>query len=143
MNQVQLTDRQINACGLWRDPQGTVRLPVPHILPYFKTLTAGQVLAGDEIGTPGAVDFEIRVVSATITFAATLIRIQWPDGRYMSPRGVDFFSFVGTGRRGRLLQPFKTVHPNQKIRLDLDNTLGGAGTIEIYFEGVLWVPFQA
>jgi hypothetical protein len=58
----------------------------------------------------------------------------------LSNPGVDFFSFVGTGRRGRLISPHKFMPKNSKIRINLDNSLVASNAnMEIYFEGVILV----
>src|SRR5271170_2170643 len=100
---VELSNQQIAACSPWTNPANTQTLPVPFVLPFFLAVAAGAILSDIELGTPTEYDFVCKVISSTGVTPGTLIQIQWPDGRYLSNPGVDFFSFVGTGKRGRLV----------------------------------------
>lgn len=143
IKEVQISDLQIASCSLWKEASGALFLPVFHVLPFFQTLAANAELPDLELGTPPDYDFVCRAIGSTGTTPGTLVQVQWPDGRYLSNPGVDFFSFVGTGRRGRLIDPGKRMKPGQKIRLNIDNSLvNTTSTMEIYFEGVLLVPMS-
>jgi hypothetical protein len=137
---VQFSDLQIAACSPWVNPAGATELPVPFVLPFFLAVGAGAILSDVELGTPAEYDFVVKVISSTGITPATFVQVQWPDGRYLSNPGVDFFSFVGTGKRGRLIDPHKRVRPQQKIRFNIDNSAGAAASLEIYLEGTLQVP---
>lgn len=139
--EMKLTAMQIVACSRWRAPDGVEYLEVAHVLPFFQTVAAGAVLEDIELGTPARYNFAVKLISFTGVTPGTLIQVQWPDGRYLSNPGVDFFSFVGTGRRGRLIWPHKIIEPGQKIRLNIDNTgVNVAANLPLFFEGVLRVP---
>lgn len=134
-----ITDYQLQGCNKWTLGSVT-KLAIPHTLAFYQQILNGQVLNDVEIATPPDHDFICKVVSSTGVTPGTLVQIQWPDGRYLSNPGVDFFSFVGTGRRGRLLSPHKLCPKSSKIRLNLDNSLVSAtANMEIYFEGVILV----
>lgn len=140
MKLATLTDYQLKACNRWTLPDGSVKLPLPRVIPFYVTVLAGQILNDVEVGTPPEFDFLCKVVSSTGVTPGTLIQVQWPDGRYLSNPGVDYFGFVGTGRRGRLVSPHKFCQRNSKIRVNLDNSgVGSDADIEIYFEGVVLV----
>jgi hypothetical protein len=140
----QLSDYQLKSCNKWVLPTGT-KLAIPHTIPFFQYILSGAVLSDLELATPAQADFLCKVVSSTGVTPGTLVQIQWPDGRYLSNPGVDFFSFVGTGRRGRLVSPYKLCPKSSKIRINLDNSVAIGGSappnanMEIYFEGVLLV----
>jgi len=139
--QLKLTDLQIASCARWQAPDGVVYLELAHTIPFFQAVTALQNPFELELGTPPEFRFLCKVVSFTGLVPGTLVQIQWPDGRYLSNPGIDLFSFVGTGRRGRLIDPHKLMAPSAKIRMTIDNSLVAvAGTLELYFEGVLLVP---
>jgi len=140
MRPLQLTDMQLTNCTKWVAPNGDVLLPLPHTIPFYYQIGAGLVQPDLELATPSESAFVCKVISSTGVTPGTLVQIQWPDGRYLSNPGVDFFSFVGTGRRGRLLDPYKYLPPSSKIKINLDNSaVGSAANMEIYFEGVLLV----
>ena len=139
MRLANITDYQLQGCNKWTLGQAT-KLAIAHTIPFFQQILAGQVLNDIELATPPDHDFICKVVSSTGVTPGTLVQIQWPDGRYLSNPGVDFFSFVGTGRRGRLISPHKQCPRSSKIRLNLDNSLvDSTANLEIYFEGVVLV----
>ena len=141
LRQLELTDLQLATCSRWVNPPGVTVLPVPHTIPFFYQVPANSQAIGVELGTHVEFPFLLKVISFTGLTPGTLIRIQWPDGRYLSNPGLDFFSFVRTGRLGRLMNPHKRLAQQQKIRLDIDNsTVGTAAVLEMYLEGVLQVP---
>jgi len=138
---MQLSDLQLRSCTRWVSPEGVVYLELPRVLPFFRTVTAGAMVDDAELGTDPAYEFAVKAIGNTGVTPGTLIQIQWPDGRYLSDPGVDFFSFVGTGRRGRLLDVPKRLRPASKIRFNLDNSgVASDAKLEIYFEGVLRIP---
>ena len=136
--QMQLSDLQLQSCTRWVAPDGTVYLEVPYVLPFYRTMAAGTFADDSELGTPPEYEFAVKVISSTGTTPGTLVQIRWPDGRYLSNPGIDFFSFVGTGRRGRLMSVPKRLRPASKIRFNLDNSaVEVSSALEIFFEGVL------
>lgn len=140
MRLASLSDFQLTACNKWTLPSGIVKLALPRVIPFYQLIRAGQILNDLEVGTPPENDFVCKVVSSTGVTPGTLVQIQWPDGRYLSNPGLDFFSFVGTGKRGRLISPHKFLPKNSKIRFNLDNSgVGSDANMEIYFEGILLV----
>lgn len=144
LRQLQLTDKQLQSCTRWVNPQGLTILPVPHTIPWYYQIAANGTAFGVEVATHPEFPFLIKVIGFTGVTPGTLVRLQWPDGRYLSNPGVDFFSFVRTGRLGRVINAQnggKLVQPGQKIRFDLDNSaVGSTSVIELYLEGVLQVP---
>jgi hypothetical protein len=141
LRQLQLNDLQLSTCTRWVNPAGVTVLPIPHVIPFYYQIAASSVADGVEIATHAEFPFLLKVLSFTGTTPGTLVRLQWPDGRYLSNPGLDFFSFIRTGRLGRLIDPHKRLLPAQKIRLDIDNSaVGSAAVLELYLEGVLEVP---
>jgi hypothetical protein len=140
MRALTLTDYQLKSCNKWQLPGGLTKLAVPHTLPFFVSVgpNTNDVLNDQELSTPADHDFICKVVSCTNIAPNTAVQIQWPDGRYLSNPGLDFFSFVGTGRRGRLISPHKFCPKASKIKLNFVNT-GANAEMEIYFEGVILV----
>jgi hypothetical protein len=113
------------------------------VTPLFQLVAAGVFVDDLELGTPPEFEFCCKVLSFSGITPGTLVQVQWPDGRYLSNPGVDLFSFVGTGRRGRLINPHKRMPPASKIRFNIDNrTVGQDVNLELYFEGVLRVPLM-
>ena len=141
LRELNISDLQVNACGKWVSPGGMTFLELPHTVTTFTSIAAGVAVPEYEQGTPAEFEFLVKAISFTGITAGTLIQIQWPDGRYLQSKPVDFFSFVGTGKRARWLEAPKLCPPNSKIRLTIDNSAAGSQSdIELYFEGVLRVP---
>jgi hypothetical protein len=134
-----LSDFQVDACCNWKAPEGVLYLPLPFVLPFYRRLGAGRIIPDVEISTP-EFPFEVRVISSTGQTPGTLLQVQWPDGRYLSNPGFDLWGFVGTGRRGRLIDPYKLLPAASKIRLNFDNTNGAQADLELFFEGSIRVP---
>jgi len=136
---LELSDLQLKSCTKWV-ANGQALLPIPHVIPFYYYAQTGQMYSDVELATPSEGPFVCKVISSTGTVPGTIVQIQWPDGRYLSNPGIDFFSFVGTGRRGRLVYPHKILPRTSKIRLNLDNTNGANANMEIFFEGLLLMP---
>lgn len=139
---MELSDLQLASCTRWVSPEGVVYLELPYVLPFFRTVAAGAMVDDAELGTPPGYEMACKAISSTGVTPGTLVQIQWPDGRYLSNPGVDFFSFVGTGRRAwSLADTPKRLRPASKIRFNIDNSgVAVASELEIYFEGVLRIP---
>lgn len=140
LREMRLSDLQLKTCTRWVAPDGVVYLEIAHTLPFYLSVAAGVMLDDVELGTPPEFEFACKQICSTGITPGTLVQIQWPDGRYLSNPGVDFFSFVGTGRRARGLEFPKRIKPASKLRFNIDNSAAGASDLEIYFEGVLRVP---
>lgn len=151
LRELRLTDLQIRACSLWVAPDGTQYLPVPHTIPFYFNAPANPPQTTQvpdvELGTPPKYKFLCKVISAALqqtenpSIPTPIIQVQWPDGRYLSNPGMDVFSFIGTGKNGRLISPHKLMEPNSKIRLNVDNTANDVSyQVVMFFEGVLLVP---
>jgi hypothetical protein len=138
---MQLSDLQLASCTRWVAPDGVVYLELPYILAFYKTIAAGAVADDSELGTPPAYELAVKGISSTGITPGTLVQVQWPDGRYLSNPGCDFFSFVGTGRRAWCISNPKRLRPNSKIRFNIDNSaVLVSADLEIYFEGALRIP---
>lgn len=142
LRDLQLSDLQLKTCTRWQAPDGTVYLPLTYTIPFYQTLAANAAALADvEVGTHPEYGFLCKGITYTGVTPGTLLQIQWPDGRFLSAAPMDFFSFIGTGKRGRLVDPFKYLRPASKIRLNLDNSLvGSISNVELFFEGVILKP---
>ena len=140
MTPAKLSDLQLSTCNRWQLPSGVVKLAIPHVLPFYGNLFPNTIVNDVEMATPPDYDFVCKLISFTGVTPGTLVQIQWPDGRYLSNPGLDFFSFVGTGRRSRLLSPHKFCPKSSKIKMNYDNSqVNSTSVIEMYFEGVILV----
>lgn len=140
MKPAPLTNLQLTTCTRWQE-NNAYYLQLPHVLSFYGQYSANQPPIPDrEIGTPAFI-FVCKVVSFTGVTPASIIQIQWPDGRYLTNPGIDMFSFCGTGKRGWLLDSPKRMAPNSKIRISVDNSLANSvADIELHFEGVILAP---
>ena len=142
LRQLKLSDLQVNSCGRWTAPNGTVFIELPHTLAVYTTLAANAPIVTDyEQATPPEFSFFAKAISNTGLTPGTLVQVQWPDGKYLSNVPVDAFSFWGTGKRARWLEIGKLCPPSSKIRLTFDNSAVDAESdVEMFFEGVLRIP---
>jgi hypothetical protein len=151
LRELRLTDLQLRACSLWTDPDGSQYLPVYKCLPFYFVAPANPPtttpIQDTELGTPPRYRFLCKVISAAFSQTANpsiptpKIQIQWPDGRYLSNPALPVFSFVGTGKNGRLVWPHKMCPPSSKLRMNVDNTASTvAYQVQMFFEGCLLVP---
>jgi len=140
---LELTDEQIVACAGFTAPDGATFLELPAVLSFVQTFTANAQPVEDlELGTFPSWDFVVCSVEYTGVTPGTIVQIQWPDGRYLMNPGIDAFSFIGTGKRGRLVDPEKLLRKQSKIRINVDNSnVGESSTVELYFYGYVRVPF--
>jgi hypothetical protein len=144
MKPIALDRYQFQACSKWVQPTGSKILPVTYTIPFYFPMTAGQVYEDVEqaISTPGKYPFVLRAIGAFLTGPGTTVRFQWPNGRYLSNVGIPIFGYVGTGKRGRLIDPIVKMKDTEVILMDIDNTNGETGQLCIFFEGVVLVPFE-
>jgi hypothetical protein len=144
MKPILLDRMQFKACSKWVAPTGKL-LPITFTIPFYLALTAGTIYEDQEqaVTTPGKYPFKLRAIGVFLSAPGPTVRFQWPNGRYLSPVGVPVFNYIGTGKRGRLIDPPVTMQDTEVIRMDIDNTAGGAQQLAIFFEGVVLVPFEA
>lgn len=144
MKPITLDRMQFQACSKWVARSGKI-LPVTFTIPFYYPLAAGQIYEGLEqaVSTPGKYPFTLRAVGAYLAAPGPVVRFQWPNGRYLSTVGIPIFSYIGTGKRGRLIDPPVPMKDTDVIRMDVDNSAGGAQQLCIFFEGVVLIPFEA
>jgi hypothetical protein len=145
MKAVALDRMQFQACSKWVHPSHGKILPITFTIPFFFAMTAGQNYEGVEqaLSTPGKYSFKLRAIGAYLAAPGPLVRFQWPNGRYLSNLPIPVFSYIGTGKRGRLIDPPIKMEDSDVIRMDIDNSSGGTQQLAIFFEGVVLVPFEA
>lgn len=144
MKPIALDRYQFQACSNWVQPSGSRILPVTFTIPFYFPLEAETVYEDLEqaISTPGKYPFVLRAVGAFLAEPGPLVRFQWPNGRYLSNVGIPLFGYVGTGKRGRLIDPVVKMKDTDVIRIDVDNSTGPTQQLCIFFEGVVLVPFE-
>jgi|SRR5882672_2557462 len=144
MKALTLDRMQFQACSNWVQPSHSKILPVTFTIPFIFALTAGQTYEGVEqaISTPGKNTFCLRAIGVFLAAPGPTVRFQWPNGRYLSPIPIPVFNYIGTGKRGRLIDPVVKMKDADVIRMDIDNSAGGTQQLAIFFEGVVLVPFE-
>ncbi len=145
MKAVALDRMQFQACSKWVAPSGSKILPITYTIPFYLALTAGQFYDDQEqaVNPPGGYPFSLRAIGVYLAAPGPTVRFQWPNGRYLSPVGIPVFNYIGTGKRGRLIDPVVRMQDSDVIRMDIDNSAGGTQQLAIFFEGVVLVPFEA
>lgn len=144
MKNGKITPEKLRACIPYECSKGKyLQIPFTSI---FETqigsteATAFQFFPGNEQGTPPKYPFLIHAMSALVTLPYTYMRVQWPDGHYMSNVPVDIWSMMRTGRNGRLLGRPKFTEPGDVIRMELATQQAAVVVVKVYFEGCILIP---
>jgi hypothetical protein len=145
MNDGKITAAKLQACMPYVCPRGTfLQLPFTSTFEINLDNTAGSSfldVPGQEQNAPNKYDFLIHAYSALVTAPYTYMRIQWPDGKFLSNNPVDIWSMVQTGRNGRLFERPKFIEKNSVIRMDFGTAQSDAVVqVKIFFEGALLIP---
>ena len=146
MNDGKITAAKLQACVPYSCSRGNfLQLPFPaSIFEVNLDNTSGtEVLSvpGQEHNAPNKYDWLIHSISALVSLPYTYMRIQWPDGHFLSNTPVDIWSMVQTGRNGRLFEKPKFVEKNSVIRMDFGTAQTSAVVqVKIFFEGCLLIP---
>jgi hypothetical protein len=146
MNDGKITAAKLQACVRYNCPRGNFfQLPFPaSIFEITMDNTSGTSflsVPGQEHNAPPKYDWLIHSVSAIVSAPYIYMRIQWPDGHFLSNTPVDIWSMIQTGRNGRLFERPKFVEKNSVIRMDFGTSQTSAVVqAKIFFEGALLIP---
>jgi hypothetical protein len=145
MNDGKITAAKLQACVPYTCPRGNFfQLPFTSIFEIAIDNTAGTSflsVPGQEQNAPPRYDFLIHSLSALVSLPYTYMRIQWPDGHFLSNTPVDIWSMIQTGRNGRLFERPKFVEKNSVIRMDFGTSQTSAVVqAKVFFEGALLIP---
>ena len=146
MNDGKITAAKPQACVPYSCSRGNfLQLPFPaSIFEVNLDNTSGTELLsvpGQEHNAPNKYDWLIHSISALVSLPYTYMRIQWPDGHFLSNTPVDIWSMMQTGRNGRLFEKPKFVEKNSVIRMDFGTAQTSAVVqVKIFFEGCLLIP---
>lgn len=149
MNNGKLTPDKLRACIPYECSRGKfLQLPFTSI---FETQIDNTVASGfgtgflfsnsNEHGTPAKYPFLIKAISALVSLPQTYMRIQWPNGHYLSSVPVDIWSMMRTGRNGRLLEEPVFTEPGDVIRMEMGTqAISAPVQVKIHFEGCILIP---
>jgi hypothetical protein len=145
MNDGKITAAKLQACVPFTCPRGNfLQLPFTSIFEITLDNTEGSdflSVPGQEQNAPPKYDFLIHAISAQVSAAYTYMRIQWPDGHFLSNTPVDIWSMMQTGRNGRMFERPKFIEKNSVIRMDFGTAQTSAVMqVRIFFEGALLIP---
>jgi len=150
VNDGKLTPAKLRACIPYECSKGKY-LQLPFCSIYETQLdnriasgfgTGFLFVPGNEQGTPPKYPFLIHAISALVSQPYTYMRIQWPDGHYLSNVPVDIWSMMQTGRNGRLLERPEFTEPGDVIRMEFGTQRGTEipVLVKIHFEGCILIP---
>lgn len=147
MNDGKITAAKLQACAPYACPRGNF-LQLPFTSVYETQLnnadgTAFLSVPGAEQNAPNKYDFLIHAMSALVTLPYTYMRVQWPDGHFLSNVPVDIWSMMQTGRNGRLLERARFVERNSVIRMEFGTSQAAVVNVQVFFEGALLIPAAA
>jgi hypothetical protein len=149
MNDGKITPAKLQACVPYECSRGRFfQLP---FISIFETVLDNTVASGfgtgflfvpgNEQGAPPKYDFLIHALSALVGLPYTYMRVQWPDGHYLSNVPVDIWSMMRTGRNGRLLTKPKFIERGSVIRMELGTQQITAPVgVKVHYEGCILVP---
>jgi|GEM_PF-5071851 len=147
MNEGKLiTAEKLQACMPYSCPRGNfLQLPFPaSIFEINLDNTAGSdflSVPGREQNAPNRYHWLIHSLSAIVSLPYTYMRIQWPEGHFLSNNPVDIWSMMQTGRNGRLFERSKFIEKNSVIRMDFGTSQTSAVVqVKVFFEGALLIP---
>ncbi len=145
MNDGKLTPAKLQACMPYTCPQGKfLQLPLISTFEIVLNNVGNSTflsIPGQELNAPPKYDYLIHALGALVDLPYTYMRLQWPDGHYLSNVPVDIWSMIQTGRNGRLLAKPKLVEKNSVIRMEFGTSQTGAAVnVKVYFEGCLLIP---
>lgn len=145
MNPGKLTPEKLSVCQPYRTARGNW-LQLPFISKFEIQLnnvggTSFLSVPGQEQNAPPKYDFLIHAMSALVDLPNTYLRVQWPDGHYLSNVPVDIWSMMQTGRNGRLFSRPKFIEKNSVIRQEFGTAqTGSVVNVRVYYEGCLLIP---
>ena len=145
MNDGKITAAKLQACVALQLPArellSTAVPPPPSLRNHDGQHIGHQLLIStgqQEHNAPPKYDWLIHAVSAVVSAPYTYMRIQWPDGHFLSNTPVDIWSMIQTGRNGRLFERPKFVEKNSVIRMDFGTSqTGDVVQVKVHFEGAL------
>ncbi len=141
----KLTPAKLAACQPYRNARGNF-LQLPFVSKFEIQLdnTAGTSflsIPGQEQNAPPKYDFLIHAMSALVDLPYTYLRVQWPDGHYLSNTPVDIWSMMQTGRNGRLFSRPKFIERNSVIRMEFGTgQTESVVNVRVFYEGCLLIP---
>jgi len=141
----KLTASKLQACIPYRCEAGNF-LQLPFTSNFSTVLdntdgTAFLESPGHEQNAPNKYHFLIKAISAIVDLPYTYMRVQWPDGKFLSNVPVDIWSMMRTGRNGRLLEVPKLIEKNGVIRMEFGTQqTGQVVNVQIFFEGCILIP---
>lgn len=145
MNDRKITAAKLQACMPYACPQGNF-LQLPFCSVFETQLsnvdgTAFLSVPGAEQNAPNKYDFLIHAMAALVSAPYTYMRVQWPDGHFLSNIPVDIWSMMQTGRNGRLFERPRFVEKNSVIRMEFGTAQTSAVVnVQLFFEGALLIP---
>jgi hypothetical protein len=148
MNDGKITSAKLQACIPYECSKGKYfQLPFTSIFEtqIDNTVASGfglgfMFVPGNEQGTPPKYPFLIHALSSLVSLPLTYMRVQWPNGHYLSNVPVDIWSMMRTGRNGRLLEKPMFTEPGDVIRMELGTQqISAPVQVKIHFEGCLLI----
>lgn len=144
MNNAKITADKLRACIPYECARGKyLQLPFTSIYETQLDNTGGSsflFVPGNEQAAPARYPFLIHAMSALVTMPYTYMRVQWPDGHYLSNVPIDIWSMMRTGRNGKLLTRPKFIEPADVIRMELGTGFASTVGVKVFFEGCILIP---
>lgn len=145
MNNAKITADKLRACIPYECARGKyLQLPFTSIYETqldVTTATSFTFVPGNEQGTPAKYDFLIHAISGLVTDPLTYMRVQWPDGHFLSNVPGDIWGMMRTGRNGKLLSRPKFIEKRDVIRMELGTQQTGIVVgVKVFFEGCILIP---
>jgi hypothetical protein len=139
LERVKLADFQYNQCGRPTMPDGARYIDIPKSLVYNNVIAASGQLPDERQSTHSNTVFMLRSIQAQVTPATInlTVRIQWPDGNFLSNVPTLFYLSYGLGFERRLFRRPVIIRPGEQIRIQFINSTATQAQLVFAFEGVL------
>jgi hypothetical protein len=140
-----ITAAKLTACVPYNSPRGNfLQLPWTPVF-EIQLNNVGNLsflsVPGQEQGTHPKYGFLVHAISALVDLPYTYMRVQWPDGKYLSNVPIDIWSMIQTGRNGRLMARPKYCEPGSVIRMEFGTSqVDDPVNVKVFFEGAILIP---
>lgn len=144
LERLKLADFVLDKCGQPQLPDGMRILPMYRTLTYQQVVSSGQYLPDEKQSTQSDTVFVVSSISIVPITPRVYLRIQWPNGRFLSSaeQQINAAFTYGQQRRG-LGAPIPKLPgmrgvvcpPGSQIRLTLRNADTAGAEVVILFHG--------
>ena len=136
LERLRLADLHLSDCGKPQLPDGARFVDIYKVLVYNNQIAASTTLPDERQGTHSDTIFFVCSIQA-LPAASNTLRIQWPDGNYLSNAPERINAAMGMGYYRKVLRNHVPIPPGKQIRMSIVNSQLSTAQVIIIFEGYL------